>query len=109
MGRPRSKETSVLGWRRSIDYSFICYDLPRCSTGTLYCAGICRVTRNLMDKQAKQPESTRCALQGGRRRLIVPAPLATLGTGQPEVELQLLAQLGPDTVFMMGDNPALPQ
>ena len=48
-------------------------------------------------------------LQGGRRRLIMPGPVATLGTGQPEIESDLMAQLGPDTVFMMGDNPLLPK
>ncbi len=48
-------------------------------------------------------------LQGGRRRLIMPAPVATLGTGEPEIEVELMAQLGPDTVFMMGDNPVLPK
>ena len=46
--------------------------------------------------------------QGGRRRLILPHPVATLGTGAPEVEPEFMAQLGPDTVFMMGDNPVLP-
>jgi HD domain len=48
-------------------------------------------------------------LQGGRRRLIMPTPVATLGTGGPEIEVELMAQLGPDTVFMMGDNPVLPK
>jgi HD domain len=55
---------------------------------------------------AKTPSSP---LQGGRRRLIMPGPMATLGTGQPEIEAELMAQLGPDTVFMMGDNPLLPK
>jgi hypothetical protein len=48
-------------------------------------------------------------LQGGRRRLIMPTPVATLGSGEPEIEVELMAQLGPDTVFMMGDNPVLPK
>jgi hypothetical protein len=48
-------------------------------------------------------------LQGGRRRLIMPTPVATLGTGELEMEVELMAQLGPDTVFMMGDNPVLPK
>jgi hypothetical protein len=56
---------------------------------------------------AKTPSSP--LLQGGRRRLIMPGPMATLGTGQPEIEAELMAQLGPDTVFMMGDNPLLPK
>src|SRR5258708_9577782 len=45
--------------------------------------------------------------EGGYRRLILPQPMSLLGTGQPDVETELMAQLGPDTVFMMGDNPAL--
>ena len=45
--------------------------------------------------------------QGGHRRLILPQPMSLLGTGQPDVETELMAQLGPDTVFMMGNNPAL--
>jgi hypothetical protein len=45
--------------------------------------------------------------QGGRRRLILPQPMSLLGTGQPDVETELMAQLGPDTVFMMGNNPSL--
>ncbi|MGO9593091.1 MAG: HD domain-containing protein [Steroidobacteraceae bacterium] len=49
------------------------------------------------------------AAQGGRRRLILPHPIARLGRDQPEPERELLAQLGPDCVFMMGDNPALPK
>jgi hypothetical protein len=61
-----------------------------------------------MDKQTNQPPAAR-HLQGGRRRLIMPSPQATLGTGHQENEVELIAQLGPDTVFMMGDNPALPQ
>jgi len=49
------------------------------------------------------------AAQGGRRRLIMPHPIAELGHEHPELERELMAQLGPDCVFMMGDNPALPQ
>src|SRR6202790_2609571 len=48
------------------------------------------------------------APQGGRRRLIMPHPIADLGRAQPEHERALMAQLGPDCVFMMGDNPVLP-
>jgi len=47
--------------------------------------------------------------QAGRRRMIMPQPIATTGTDQPNVEAKLLAQMGPDAVFMMGDNPALPR
>ncbi len=41
------------------------------------------------------------------RRLILPPPMSMLGTGQRDVEEELMAQLGAGTVFMMGDNPAL--
>ena len=45
--------------------------------------------------------------QAGRNRLIIPAPVGTIGTGQEIDELALLRALSPDTVMMMGDNPAL--
>jgi hypothetical protein len=48
-------------------------------------------------------------LQGGRNRLIVPAPVGTIGRGNDFDELGLLKQLDADTVMMMGDNPALPR
>ena len=47
--------------------------------------------------------------QAGRRRLIMSAPVGRVGTDQPDDEKAMLAMLGPDTVFMMGDNPALPE
>jgi len=47
--------------------------------------------------------------QQGRERMIVPAPVAIVGTGQSTGEHEALARLGPDTVMMMGDNPALPR
>ncbi len=43
-----------------------------------------------------------------RRRLIVPQPIGQLGRDLPDEENALFAQLGGETVFMMGDNPALP-
>jgi hypothetical protein len=43
-----------------------------------------------------------------RKRLIMPQPIGELGRGLPDEEAALLAELGPDTIFMMGDNPALP-
>src|SRR5258708_3670120 len=43
-----------------------------------------------------------------RRRIVVPQPIASMGTGMPDNERALLSQLGPDAVLMMGDNPALP-
>jgi HD domain len=48
------------------------------------------------------------APQPGRRRMILQQPVAKLGHGEPDVEMQLLAALDADTVMMMGDNPALP-
>lgn len=46
--------------------------------------------------------------QGNRTRLIATQPIAFCGTGTVNNERELLAQLDDDTVFMMGDNPALP-
>jgi hypothetical protein len=45
--------------------------------------------------------------QAAYRRLILPAPIAWRGTDQPDIEAEMLAQLAPGTVLMMGDNPAL--
>jgi hypothetical protein len=47
--------------------------------------------------------------QAGRRRMIAPNPVGWVGTGMADPEKPLLAQMGPDAVFMMGDNPALPR
>lgn len=47
--------------------------------------------------------------QSGRVRQILPSPIGWRGTDQPDIEPELLARLGPGTVMMMGDNPALPQ
>jgi len=47
--------------------------------------------------------------QEGRERLILAAPVGRIGTGVPNPETELFARLNPDAVFMMGDNPALPQ
>jgi hypothetical protein len=47
--------------------------------------------------------------QSGRRRLIAPSTIGRLGTELPDPEHELLDQLGPDAVMMMGDNPALPR
>ena len=47
--------------------------------------------------------------QQGLRRLILPSPVGRIGTGGLDPEPELLAQLAPGTVMMMGDNPALPQ
>jgi len=42
-------------------------------------------------------------------RLSVPQPIATIGDFEGEAEKKILSQLGPGTLLMMGDNPALPQ
>ena len=47
--------------------------------------------------------------QGGRKRMIMSAPVGRIGTDAADDEKAMLAQLGDDTVFMMGDNPALPK
>ena len=47
--------------------------------------------------------------QAGRRRLILSPPVGWVGTGAPDPEPALLAQLASDTVMMMGDNSALPR
>ena len=47
--------------------------------------------------------------QEGRERLIYPSPVGWRGTGTVDNEMELLARLNPKTVFMMGDNPALPR
>ncbi len=47
--------------------------------------------------------------QAGRERMTLHQPIAVQGTGQPNMEKAMLARLSPQTVFMMGDNPALPR
>jgi hypothetical protein len=47
--------------------------------------------------------------QAGLERMILPQPIASLGTGNPNVEKAMLQDLGPGRVFMMGDNPELPR
>ncbi len=47
--------------------------------------------------------------QSGRERILVPQPIAALGTGERSNEKPALASLAPGRVFMMGDNPALPR
>jgi HD superfamily phosphodiesterase len=41
--------------------------------------------------------------------MILPQPIAALGTGIATDEKGMLRLLGPDCVFMMGDNPELPR
>jgi HD domain len=47
--------------------------------------------------------------QAGRTRMILPAPVGRIGTGDEVDEAAMLRRLNPETVFMMGDNPALPR
>ena len=47
--------------------------------------------------------------QTGRKRLILPSAIGTLGTDAPDIEMQLFAEMQRGAVFMMGDNPALPR
>lgn len=47
--------------------------------------------------------------QDGRDRLILNSPIGWVGTGQPDPEPEVLAQLKGNAVMMMGDNPALPR
>ncbi|CAM8672918.1 HD domain containing protein [Sphingobium cupriresistens] len=45
--------------------------------------------------------------QDGLRRLVLAQPIARFGHDGGPTEKELMAQLGPGTVFMMGDNPEL--
>jgi hypothetical protein len=47
--------------------------------------------------------------QAGRERMILPQPISSQGTGAANVERPMLKRLNDKTVFMMGDNPALPK
>jgi hypothetical protein len=47
--------------------------------------------------------------QRGRERMILAQPIAAQGTGIPYDEKAKLQRLDSKTVFMMGDNPALPR
>jgi len=60
-----------------------------------------------MDKALRSENETPQSSEGGYRRMILPHPVSLLGTGQPDVETELMGRLGPGTIFMMGDNPAL--
>lgn len=55
-----------------------------------------------MHDHPTHPQST------SQRRLILPSPIGKIGTGELDNEAELLAQLGPGTTMMMGDNPVLP-
>lgn len=47
--------------------------------------------------------------QAGKTRMIVTAPVGRIGTDIIDTEPEMLKRLDDDHVFMMGDNPALPQ
>lgn len=47
--------------------------------------------------------------QAGRTRMILPQPIALVGTGRQSPEKALLRQLDAEHVLMMGDNPRLPR
>jgi hypothetical protein len=52
-------------------------------------------------------DSSQSFPQGARERMILPQPIASQGTGLVSDEKGMLKRLGPNCVFMMGDNPAL--
>src|SRR5262245_37190987 len=47
--------------------------------------------------------------QEGSDRMLMPQPIAVVGTGTANPEKGLLRRMDPDHVFMMGDNPRLPR
>jgi hypothetical protein len=47
--------------------------------------------------------------QKAKRRLIYPPSIGTMGTPAFNKRVELFNELGPDCVFMMGDNPDLPK
>jgi len=47
--------------------------------------------------------------QAGYNRMIMPSPIAWIGTGTPDPEPALVPLMDDCNVFMMGDNPALPR
>jgi hypothetical protein len=61
-----------------------------------------------INTQAAGPEHESAVWpQEGRERMILPQPIASLGTGAPSPEKAMLQSLSTQRVFMMGDNPAL--
>jgi hypothetical protein len=65
--------------------------------------------RNDMPDEAGAPIAAETHTQGTRRRLIYPPAIGTLGTPAYQKRVELFNEIGPDCVFMMGDNPALPR
>lgn len=66
---------------------------------------------HIEDAQAEdeRAQASRPWPQDGRERLIYPSPVGWMGTDFMDNEAELLGRLNPRTVFMMGDNPALPR
>jgi hypothetical protein len=61
-----------------------------------------------INTQAAGPEHESAVFpQEGRERMILPQPIASLGTGAHSPEKAMLQSLSAQRVFMMGDNPAL--
>lgn len=58
---------------------------------------------------AEQRNDDRPWPQAGYTRMIMPSPLAWIGTDTPDPEPALVARMDEAHVFMMGDNPALPR
>jgi hypothetical protein len=56
-----------------------------------------------------EPQPEPAPSQAGLERLILPPPVALVGSGQLDIEAAVLGRLKPGTVLMMGDNPALPK
>ncbi|WP_338466786.1 hypothetical protein RXV95_14775 [Novosphingobium sp. ZN18A2] len=61
------------------------------------------------DRPITPTADTRPWPQEGRERMIYPSPVGWKGTDFVDNEEDLLRRLNPKTVFMMGDNPALPR
>jgi hypothetical protein len=61
------------------------------------------------DPPESMPDESSTYPQAGRRRIILSQPVATLGTGVPNLEREALQSLSSRAVLMMGDNPALPR
>lgn len=61
-----------------------------------------------MPDEAGAPIAAERHSQGKRRRIIFPPAIGTLGTPAYMKRVELFNELGPDSVLMMGDNPALP-
>jgi hypothetical protein len=59
------------------------------------------------DSAAQREDTTPDYPQAGRERMILPQPIALLGTGEPNPERPMLERMAPGRVFMMGDNPTL--